>query len=88
MSQALFFFFSFWPSCTASEILVPQPGIEPRLLAERVWSQWTTEEFPRALSFMIIFVRQRKKIESPTTLCNCPKDTQLLEGNLCFNTDR
>ena len=83
-----FFFFSFWLSCTVNEILVLWPGIEPRPLAERVWSQWTTEEFPRALSFMIIFIRQRKKIERTTMLCNCPKGTQFLEGNLCFNTDR
>ena len=25
-------FFFFWPTCTACEILVPQPGIEPRAL--------------------------------------------------------
>ena len=34
--------------CMAYEILVPRPGIEPRLLAVRVLSpnHWTTREFP------------------------------------------
>ena len=33
-----FFLSFFWPHCATCGILVPQPGIEPRTLAVKVWS--------------------------------------------------
>ena len=44
----LFFFFFFWPHCTACGILVPQPGIEPGSLAVKARSptHWTAREVP------------------------------------------
>ena len=45
----VFKFFMFWPRCTAYEILVPRPGIEPVPLAveERHLNHWTTREVLR-----------------------------------------
>ena len=41
------FMYLFLPHCTACEILVPQPGIEPRPLSVSTWSlnHWTAEDF-------------------------------------------
>ena len=52
LSHKFFFsFLFFWPSHTACGILVPQPGIEPRLSAviERSPNHWTPREFPISL---------------------------------------
>ena len=45
---SLFIFIVVWLYCLAYEILVPQPGIEPRPSAVKVQSlnHWTTREFP------------------------------------------
>ena len=45
----------FWPCCTACGLLVPRPGIEPRLLAvtARRPNHWNTREFP-PLSFFFL----------------------------------
>ena len=47
LDSSLFFFFLFWPHLKAYGILVPQPGIEPGLLAVKAWSpnHWTARAF-------------------------------------------
>ena len=47
-THILFFFFFFWPRCTACRILVPRPGIEPGPPAVEAPSpnHWTAREFP------------------------------------------
>ena len=48
MFTSVGFFVCFLLHCGACRILVPQPGIEARLLVVEVHSanQWTTREFP------------------------------------------
>ena len=54
-NEIFFFFFFpfFWPCLEACEILVPQPGIEPRPSAVKALSPnpWTAREFPRFYDF-------------------------------------
>ena len=54
MFTSVGFFVCFLLRCGACRILVPQPGIEARLLVVEVHSanQWTTREFP--LGFLYV----------------------------------
>ena len=47
----MYFFFFFWPHCTACGILIPWPGIQPGPMAVKVQSpnHWTAREFPNIL---------------------------------------
>ena len=48
--------FTYWQHCRACGILGPQPGIQPRLSAVKVFSpnHWTTREFPAKYYFTFL----------------------------------
>ena len=72
-SIVLLFFFSFWSGCTACEILVPWPGIEPgpSAVKEPSPNHWTTREFPNE-PWILRSSTEARLQRHPSSMLQCP----------------